>query len=81
MCRALRSLESGAICSKAEGAAWASDRFPAWAPLITAALEVRAGDGARDFTPDDRAAIPHLLAFLAEQIRRTGPPAVPAWER
>lgn len=73
LCRTLRSLATHATCTKVEGAAWASDRFPEWTWLIRAALEVRSGAGARDFTPDETAQIPRLLAFLAQRIRQTEP--------
>lgn len=70
LCRTLRSLETRATCSKAEGAVWVMDRHPDWSSLVQAALEVRATDGARDLTPEDRASIPAFAAFMAEQIRR-----------
>jgi hypothetical protein len=81
LCRALRSLETGAICSKDEGAAWVAERFPDAARVIEVAQDVRRGDGQRVFTTDERAATQELMNVLAEQIRRTGPPAVPAWRR
>jgi hypothetical protein len=79
LCRTLRSLATHAKCTKVEGAAWASDRFPEWSWLIRAALEVRSGDGARDFTPDEKAQIPRLLDSLAEQIRRAEPRGRPPY--
>ena len=69
VCRVLRSLDSGALCSKVQGAAWVAARFPAWAGLIDAALAVRAADGARDFTQSERAEAGRFLAFMADQIR------------
>lgn len=79
LCRVLRSLESGAICSKDEGAAWVSRRFPDAAPVIDAAQAVRHAVGSRTFTPAERRAVDELMAILAEEIRRTGPPDVPLW--
>jgi hypothetical protein len=79
--RALRSLETGAICSKDEGAAWVSERSPAAAPVIELAQEVRRSAGSRALTTSERAAMLDLMTVLAEQIRRTGPPAVPGWRR
>jgi hypothetical protein len=79
LCRVLRSLESGAICSKDEGAAFVADRFPARSWLIDAAQAVRHGAASRPFTQVERNAVNKLMAALAEEIRRTGPPAVPDW--
>ena len=81
LCRALRSLHTGAICSKEEGAGWVAQRFPDAASVIDAALAVRRGHGARRYTAEERTAAQELLTFLAEQIRRTGAPEVPAWRR
>ena len=66
--RLLRSLESGALCSKPEGAAWAIDRYPASASLIRSALRVRDTNGQAPFTADEREAIPELLEFLAAGV-------------
>src|SRR5207244_1006112 len=79
LCRALRSLESGAICSKDDGAAWVRERYPDSALAIDAAQAVRRGHGSRAFTAEERVMVLDAMALLAEQIRRTGPPAVPAW--
>jgi Aminoglycoside adenylyltransferase, C-terminal domain/Nucleotidyltransferase domain len=70
LCRLLRSLESRALCSKIEGATWAMERYPDQAALIRAALEVRATDGRRPFTSEERAAIPALLELLASEVAR-----------
>jgi predicted nucleotidyltransferase len=79
LCRVLRSLESGAICSKDEGAAFVSERFPDRGWVVDAAKAVRRGAGSRTFTQVERNAVSELMAILAEEIRRTGPPAVPDW--
>jgi len=79
LCRALRSLESGAICSKDEGAAWVRERYPGAGPAIETAQAVRRGHGSRAFTAEERGGVQEAMAVVAEQIRRTGPPAVPAW--
>jgi streptomycin 3"-adenylyltransferase len=79
LCRVLRSLHSGAICSKDEAAKWVSERFPEWRSVIDVVQQVRRGAGSRGFTPSERAAVAGLMAFLAEQGRRTGPPTVPGW--
>jgi streptomycin 3"-adenylyltransferase len=68
LCRLLRSLESGALCSKPEGAAWAIDRYPASAPLIRSALRVRDTNGQAAFTAAEREAVPELLEFLAARV-------------
>lgn len=81
LCRVLRSLESGAICSKDEGAAWVADQFPEWRSTIGVVQAVSRGGGSRAFTSDDRSAVADLMTFLAEQIRRMGPPSVPGWRR
>jgi len=79
LCRVLRSLASGAICSKDEAAAWVSERFSERRSVIDVVQDVRRGAGSRAFTPSERSAVADLMAFLAEQIRRTGPPTVPSW--
>jgi hypothetical protein len=79
LCRVLRSLESGAICSKDEGAAFVSERYPGRRWVIDVALALRRGAGSRTFTPVERIAVSELMAILAEEIRRTGPPSVPDW--
>jgi hypothetical protein len=79
LCRVLRSLESGALCTKQDGADWTAARFPEWAPVIQTAWHVRSSDGAREFSPEERLQVTTLLAHLAEQIRRTGPPSLPAF--
>jgi hypothetical protein len=81
LCRLLRSLESGAICSKDEGGAWVVDRFPDSGWVVEAAQAVRPGDGARVFSADERDAVDNLMTLLAEQIRRTAAPEVPAWRQ
>jgi streptomycin 3"-adenylyltransferase len=73
VCRVLRSLDSGAVCTKQEGAEWAAARFPDWAWLIEAALAVRAADGARELSPRERAAVRPFLALMAGEIRRARP--------
>jgi predicted nucleotidyltransferase len=62
-CRALYTLEHGAYCSKPVAAAWVSERYPAWRPVITWAL-TRRGDHCAahdDTTPGELA---DVLAFL-----------------
>ena len=81
LCRLLRSLESGAVCSKDEGAAWVAERFSDAAPVIDTAQAVRHGGGARVFTDDERVAVENVMTFLAERIRQTGAPEVPPWRR
>lgn len=81
LCRVLRSLETGAICTKDEGASWVAERFPDAGPVIDAAQAVRRGNGSRSFSAEERGAVHNLMAFLAERIRRTGPPAPPSWRR
>ena len=73
LCRLLLSLESGAICSKDEGTAWAVKRYPERAELIRAALHVRAHGGRDLLTAAQRAAIPALLEFLASEVARISP--------
>ena len=70
VCRVLRSLESGEVCTKQEGAEWAAERYPAWAPLIRAAWQVRSSNGALGFTPDMRAHVPPFLEFMGQEIHR-----------
>lgn len=77
LCRILRSLESGALCTKQDGADWTAARFPEWAAVIQVAWDVRSSDGAREFSREERAEVGRLLEQLAEHIRRTGPPQVP----
>jgi hypothetical protein len=48
-CRALRTIETGAPCSKQEGAAWVRERLPEWAWLIDLALEDRRTRGQSGF--------------------------------
>jgi hypothetical protein len=79
LCRILRSVESGAICSKDEGAAFVAERYPDRRWVIDAALAVRHGAGSRVFTTVERRAVSELMGLLAEEIRRTGPPSVPGW--
>jgi hypothetical protein len=65
LCRTGRTLAERATCTKVEGAAWAVERLPGWRWLIEAALDVRAGDGARAFSAAELAAIPALISDLA----------------
>ncbi len=60
MCRALYTLEHGALCSKPQAAAWARAAYPAWQPLIERPLVGRA-----DHAPDD---VTTTLAFLREAL-------------
>lgn len=68
VCRVLRSLESGELCTKQEGADWAAARYPAWASLIRAANEVAAGGDGRPFTRAERARVQPFLDFMAREI-------------
>jgi hypothetical protein len=70
LCRVLRSLESGEVCTKQEGADWAAERYPAWAALIRAARAVRASNGADELAPEMRARIPAFLDFMGHEIHR-----------
>ena len=70
LCRLLRSLESGEVCTKQEGADWAIERYPQWSPLVRAAWQVRATNGARGFTPAERADVPAFLEFMGAEIHR-----------
>jgi predicted nucleotidyltransferase len=66
------SLELRRLCSKDEGASWASDRYPEWAALIRAAAEVRQTRGSRAFTPEERSQLEPALAALAADVVRRG---------
>jgi hypothetical protein len=70
-CRAVRTLQTGAHCSKQEGAAWVRERMPEWAWLIAAALACRLSRGAVGFhdTPTREAAA-RLVALLADKAQR-----------
>jgi hypothetical protein len=68
VCRILRSLHSGALCTKLEGAEWAAVQYPEWAWLIRAAEGVRAGDGRRSFSDSERAAAQPFLDVMAAEI-------------
>ena len=70
LCRLLLSLESGAICSKTDGATWAIERYPERAELIRVAVEVRSRGGRDGYSAEQRAAIPALLEFLAGEVAR-----------
>jgi len=70
LCRVLRSLESGEICTKQEGAEWAAARDPDWAPFIRAAWAVSSSNGDIGFTPDARARVPAFLERMAREIHR-----------
>ena len=48
----------------------AAERYPAWAPLIRAAWQVRSSNGAHAFPPDMRARIPAFLEFMGQEIHR-----------
>jgi hypothetical protein len=74
VCRVLRSLESGALCTKQEGADWAAARHPEWAWLIRVAEEVRAGDGRRPFNVSERAAVQPFLDVMAREISASAMP-------
>ena len=67
--RILRSLETGAICSKEEGADWVARSLPETADAIAAAQRVRMSRGSRSFTSPERAEVGSSLRLLAEQIR------------
>jgi hypothetical protein len=64
-CRALRTLETGAPCSKQEAAAWMRDRRPEWAWLIDAALEDRRRRGKSGFGADATGTAAHRFVELA----------------
>jgi aminoglycoside adenylyltransferase-like protein/nucleotidyltransferase-like protein len=68
VCRVLRSLDSGALCTKLEGAAWAAERYPAWAGVIRAAEGVRTGGDDGRFADADRARVQPFLDFMAREI-------------
>jgi streptomycin 3"-adenylyltransferase len=70
VCRVLRSLESGSICTKQEGTEWAAQHYPEWAELIRAAWAVQSSNGRRDFAPDVRARIQPFLVFMGQEIHR-----------
>jgi len=70
LCRVLRSLDSGEVCTKQQGAEWAAERYPAWAPLIRAAWQVRSSNGARELAPEVRAEIAPFLDFMGREIHR-----------
>jgi aminoglycoside adenylyltransferase-like protein len=72
VCRLLRSIDSRALCSKVQGAEWVAERYPEWAPLIRATLEVRATGEERTYTPEARASIPAALAALAAEVVARG---------
>ena len=68
VCRVLRSLDSGALCTKLEGADWAAARYPEWAGVIRAAREVRTSGEKARFADSDRAQVQPFLDFLAREI-------------
>ena len=70
LCRILRSLESGRLCSKVEGVDWAIDRYPDWGWLIGQAWESRAGAYRTGLSPEARAAVLELLGLLVSEARR-----------
>jgi hypothetical protein len=79
LCRAWRTVETGSMTSKAEGAAWVADRVPAWSSLIDVALRARLGLGAFDDVlsrADAESLIDALVArieALPRAPRRHGP--------
>jgi hypothetical protein len=72
LCRVRRSLDSGQLCTKQEGAEWAAARYPNWAWLIRAARDVGSGHGLRRFSDAERAAVQKFLAFMANEILLSG---------
>ena len=68
VCRVLRSLESGALCTKQEGADWAAARYPESAWVIRAAEAVAAGGDGRPFSDAERAAVQPFLDTMASEI-------------
>lgn len=70
VCRIRRSQETRDICSKREAAEWAAARYPQWAPLIRAAVEVRSSGERRRFSADERARIASALELLASEVVR-----------
>lgn len=73
VCRVLRSLDSGALCTKQEGADWAAARYPEWAWLIRAANAVRLGGDRRPFTAAERGQVQPFLDFMAREIAASSP--------
>lgn len=60
LCRALYTLQHGALCSKPRAAAWARDAYPYWRPIIERSLAWRS-----QHEPDD---LSETLAFLREAL-------------
>ena len=79
LCRAWRTVETGAMTSKAEGAGWAVGRMPAWSSFIEAALRARIGLGGFEDAltrADAETLIDRLAAEIAAarpRHRRPGP--------
>lgn len=73
MCRAHRTLTTGAPCSKPEGAAWAQRRFPESAGLIERALVCRRSRGVVGFEDAvERQAAESFLRVAREQLPAPG---------
>ena len=71
MCRALRTVATGAPCSKQEAAAWSRERFPTWAWLINEALACRLSRGSVGFNDDaTRGAAEAFIDQLGDEIVR-----------
>jgi hypothetical protein len=69
LCRALRTVRTGLPCSKQEGAAWVSERMPAWAWLIDAALRCRMSRGTTGFDDEQtRTSAQGFIGLLAREI-------------
>ena len=66
LCRALYTLQHGAFCSKPVAAAWASDQYPAWRPVIAWALAHRADHD--DTAPTEFA---DVMALLRDALAET----------
>jgi len=72
LCRAWRTVETGAMTSKADGATWAVARLPASASLVDAALRARLGLGGFDDAPT-RADAELLIDLIAAEIAAVHP--------
>jgi hypothetical protein len=72
MCRALRTLRTGAQCSKQEAAAWTRALMPEWAWIIDAALACRLSRGTIDFDDEpSRAAAEVFIQRLGDEVAAT----------
>ena len=70
LCRALYTVRTGQPTSKQVASAWASERLPAWAWLIEAALRCRLSRGMSGFDDEEtRAAATTFIALVADKIR------------